>query len=112
VDNDASGVTSSGRSFPVYRLSTGKARLVSDRERLLVLGQWFDAALCVQITVQILNQMIAKIREELPGLEANEDTDQINKHFNNTLQHITTYRQLHASGSGGGGGQVYDGIEL
>jgi len=59
--------------------------------------------------VQILNQMIAKIREELPNLDANEDTDQINKHFNNTLQHITTYRQLHSSG---GSATVYDGIEL
>jgi len=66
----------------------------------------------VQITVQILNQMIAKIHEELPGLEANEDTDQINKHFNNTLQHITTYRQLHASASGQGSASLYDDIEL
>jgi len=57
--------------------------------------------------------MIAKIREELPSLDANEDTDQINKHFTNTLQHITTYRQLHSSGSGGqGSASVYDGIEL
>lgn len=63
-------------------------------------------ALCgwVQITVQILNQMIVKIREELPSLDTNEDTDQINKHFSNTLQHITTYRQLHTT--------VYDGVEM
>lgn len=62
-----------------------------------------------QITVQILNQMIAKIREELPSLDANEDTDQINKHFSNTVQHVTTYRQLH---SGLGPATVYDGIEM
>ena len=69
--------------------------------------------LYVQITVQILNQMIAKIRDELPSLDANEDTDQINKHFSNTLQHITTYRQLHSSDGGGqGSASVYDGIEL
>ena len=63
-------------------------------------------ALCgwVQITVQILNQMIVKIREELPSLDTNEDTDQINKHFSNTLQHITAYRQLHTT--------VYDGVEM
>lgn len=61
----------------------------------------------MQITVQILNQMIAKIREELPNLDANEDTDEINKHFNNTLQHITTYRQLHDSSA-----TIYDGIEM
>jgi len=51
--------------------------------------------------------MIAKIREELPNLDANEDTDEINKHFNNTLQHITTYRQLHDSSA-----TIYDGIEM
>jgi len=63
----------------------------------------------VQITVQILNQMIAKIREELPNLDAGEDTDQINRHFSNTLQHITTYKQLHSSS---GSATVYDGIEM
>jgi len=51
--------------------------------------------------------MIAKIREELPSLDANEDTDQINKHFSNTLQHVTTYRQLYSSTA-----TMYDGIEM
>ncbi|XP_069687418.1 vacuolar protein sorting-associated protein 35 [Periplaneta americana] len=41
-----------------------------------------------QVTVQMLNQLIAKIREELPNLEANEETEQINKHFTNTLEHL------------------------
>ncbi|GFG38277.1 hypothetical protein Cfor_01909 [Coptotermes formosanus] len=41
-----------------------------------------------QVTIQILNQLIGKIREELPNLEANEETEQINKHFNNTLEHL------------------------
>lgn len=40
------------------------------------------------ITVQILNQLIAKIREELPDLEVSEESDQINKHFKNTLLHL------------------------
>lgn len=40
-----------------------------------------------QVTIQILNQVIAKIREELPNLEASEETEQINKHFNNTVDH-------------------------
>lgn len=39
-------------------------------------------------TVQIINQIIAKIRELLPNLEANEETEQINKHFQNTLEHL------------------------
>ncbi|KAG5309254.1 VPS35 protein, partial [Acromyrmex insinuator] len=40
------------------------------------------------VTVQILNQVIAKIREELPNLEASEETDQIQKHLANTLEHL------------------------
>jgi hypothetical protein len=36
----------------------------------------------------MLNQLIGKIREELPNLEANEETEQINKHFTNTLEHL------------------------
>ncbi|XP_046375462.1 vacuolar protein sorting-associated protein 35-like isoform X3 [Haliotis cracherodii] len=43
---------------------------------------------CDQISVQVLNQIISKIREYLPNLEANEETEQINKHFNNTLEHL------------------------
>lgn len=41
-----------------------------------------------QVSVQVLNQLIGKIREELPNLEANEETEQINKHFTNTLEHL------------------------
>jgi hypothetical protein len=41
-----------------------------------------------QITIQILNQLISKIREELPDLEVSEEADQINKHFKNTLMHL------------------------
>jgi hypothetical protein len=41
-----------------------------------------------QITVQILTQLISKIREELPDLEVSEETDQINQHFKNTLLHL------------------------
>ena len=44
----------------------------------------------LQVTVQVLNQVIAKIREDLPNLEANEETEQINKHFQNTLEHLRT----------------------
>lgn len=41
-----------------------------------------------QITVAVLNQVIGKIREEIPNLEACEETEQINKHFSNTLEHL------------------------
>lgn len=42
----------------------------------------------LQISVQVLNQIISKIRELLPNLESNEETEQINKHFKNTLEHL------------------------
>ncbi|XP_065347239.1 vacuolar protein sorting-associated protein 35 isoform X1 [Cloeon dipterum] len=41
-----------------------------------------------QVSVQTLNQLVAKIKEELPNLEASEETEQINKHFTNTLAHL------------------------
>ncbi|XP_074645707.1 vacuolar protein sorting-associated protein 35-like [Tubulanus polymorphus] len=41
-----------------------------------------------QVTIQVLNQLISKIREELPNLEANEESEQINKHFHNTVEHL------------------------
>ncbi|BFZ13558.1 hypothetical protein BsWGS_16597 [Bradybaena similaris] len=43
---------------------------------------------CEQISVQVLNQIVAKIRELLPNLESNEETEQINKHFKNTVEHL------------------------
>jgi vacuolar protein sorting-associated protein 35 len=42
----------------------------------------------LQVTVQVLNQLITKIKETLPSLEANEETEQINKHFQNALDHL------------------------
>lgn len=41
-----------------------------------------------EVTVQILNQVIGKIREELPKLEVSEETEQIQKHLANTLEHL------------------------
>ena len=41
-----------------------------------------------QVTAQILNQLIEKIREDLPNLDDNDETEQINKHFTNTLEHL------------------------
>lgn len=40
------------------------------------------------ITVTMLNQLIAKINEELPNLEQCEETKQIEMHNSNTLAHI------------------------
>lgn len=41
-----------------------------------------------EINCSVINQIIAKIKEELPNLEQNEEKDQINKHFENTKDHI------------------------
>lgn len=41
-----------------------------------------------QITVQHLNQVIGKIKEDLPNLDAGDETEQITKHFKNTLDHL------------------------
>ena len=45
------------------------------------------------MTSSILNQLMDKIREELPGLESNEDTDQINRHFENTEAHVRAKKE-------------------
>ncbi|GAB6026743.1 Vacuolar protein sorting-associated protein 35 [Chamberlinius hualienensis] len=41
-----------------------------------------------QITTQMLKQLITKIQEELPNLDPNEESEQIGKHFQNTLNHL------------------------
>jgi len=41
-----------------------------------------------EVTSSLVNQILTKIGEQLPGLERNEERDQINKHFENTTDHI------------------------
>ena len=60
-----------------------------------------------QVTVQVLNQLISKIREDLPNLEGNEETDQINKHFTNTLLHLRSRQE-----SPEADGPSYEGLEV
>ncbi|XP_071784980.1 vacuolar protein sorting-associated protein 35-like [Asterias amurensis] len=60
-----------------------------------------------QVTVQILNQLIEKIREDLPNLEDNDETEQINKHFTNTLEHVRNKMD-----SGESDGPSYEGMVL
>lgn len=45
------------------------------------------------VNATILNQLIDKIREDLPGLEVSEEAEAINKHFQNTLAHIQTKKE-------------------
>ena len=56
---------------------------------------WFTFCIVsyFQVTIQVLNQLIAKIKETLPNLEANEETEQINKHFQNTVDHLQSMKQ-------------------
>ncbi|KAG9474867.1 hypothetical protein GDO78_003367 [Eleutherodactylus coqui] len=59
------------------------------------------------VTIQVLNQLIQKIREDLPNLEASEETEQINKHFHNTLEHLRLRKE-----SPEAEGPVYEGLVL
>ncbi|XP_061102286.1 vacuolar protein sorting-associated protein 35-like [Conger conger] len=59
------------------------------------------------VTVQVLNQLIQKIREDLPNLEASEETEQINKHFCNTLEHLRLQQEV-----AGADGPAYEGLAL
>ncbi|XP_017786600.1 PREDICTED: vacuolar protein sorting-associated protein 35 isoform X2 [Nicrophorus vespilloides] len=60
-----------------------------------------------QVTVQMLNQLIGKIREESPNLESSEETEQITKHFNNTLDHLRARIENPETD-----GVSYEGIEI
>jgi len=40
------------------------------------------------VSVDILNQLIAQIKKEIIGLTPNEETEQITKHFENTIAHL------------------------
>ncbi|XP_001868892.2 vacuolar protein sorting-associated protein 35 isoform X2 [Culex quinquefasciatus] len=53
-----------------------------------------------QITVSMLNQLIAKINEELPNLEPTEETKQIEMHYQNTLAHIRSRMETNDAGAG------------
>ncbi|CAG0880651.1 unnamed protein product [Darwinula stevensoni] len=60
-----------------------------------------------QVTVQQLNQLMSKIREELPQLEPGDETDQIHRHFNNTIDHLRHKMEHPASGT-----RSMEGLEL
>ncbi|KAL1115285.1 hypothetical protein AAG570_007316 [Ranatra chinensis] len=59
------------------------------------------------ITVSMLNQLISKIREELPNLDSTEETEQIGKHLSNTIEHLRN-----RSESTEADGVSYDGLTL
>ncbi len=55
---------------------------------LLSLSPSLPPSFSLQITPAILKQLLEKIREDMQGLEGGEEAAQIQKHFENTLQHI------------------------
>ncbi|XP_039269213.1 vacuolar protein sorting-associated protein 35-like [Styela clava] len=59
---------------------------------------------CTAISIEILNQLLAKIRENLPSIEETEEYDVIHMHYNNTLKHI---RDQMESGT-----SSYEGIDI
>ncbi|CAH3032160.1 unnamed protein product [Pocillopora meandrina] len=40
------------------------------------------------VTVTVINQLLEKIREDLPGLEGTDETELIRKHFESTVTHV------------------------
>ena len=42
----------------------------------------------LQVTQAMISQLVGKIRDDMPGLEASEATNQIVQHFNSTLAYI------------------------
>lgn len=60
-----------------------------------------------EVTVQVLNQVIVKIKEEMPNLETSEETEQITKHFNNTLERLVARIE-----SPEADGVSYEGLEI
>jgi vacuolar protein sorting-associated protein 35 len=56
------------------------------------------------VTVNLVNQLLQKVREELPNLERSEESDQISKHFSNTVEHIRAKMSAEV--------EMYKGIEL
>uniref|UniRef100_UPI00358FEED2 vacuolar protein sorting-associated protein 35 n=1 Tax=Myxine glutinosa TaxID=7769 RepID=UPI00358FEED2 len=59
------------------------------------------------VSIQLLNQLLQKVREELPSLEAGDETEQLGKHFQNTVEHLRLRQESPESD-----GPSYDGLVL
>ena len=51
----------------------------------------------IQVTVTVINQLLEKIREDLPSLEGTDETELIRKHFENTIAHIQLKKESPAA---------------
>ena len=65
----------------------------------------FYEAGCDTITVEMLQEIIKIVSEELAGMEQTDDSQQIAKHFTNTVQHIKLRKEAEGS-------TQYVGLEL
>ena len=52
------------------------------------------------VQIEMIQELIDRIREDSPNLEANDEGEQIGSHFANTLAHIKA-RMAEEDGSGG-----------
>uniref|UniRef100_A0A8C4QFR8 Vacuolar protein sorting-associated protein 35 n=1 Tax=Eptatretus burgeri TaxID=7764 RepID=A0A8C4QFR8_EPTBU len=59
------------------------------------------------VSIQLLNQLLQKVREELPSLEAGDETEQLGKHFQNTVEYLRLRQESPESD-----GPSYDGLVL
>ena len=62
------------------------------------------------MTVQTLNQLIGRIKEDIVGLEKGVESDQIRTHFANTLAHLELRRSAGAAAEEGA--RPYDDLAL
>ena len=61
------------------------------------------------IKIEVLQEIVDRIKEELPNLEAGSDeADQINKHFDNTVAHLA----LKKNSQDDKGGPSFAGLNL
>lgn len=53
----------------------------------------------LQVTVTVINQLLEKIRQDLPGLEKTEETELIRRQFENTIHHVQLKKESPEEGS-------------
>ena len=64
------------------------------------------------VRIEMIQELIDRIREDSPNLESNDEGEQIGSHFANTLAHIKTRMAEEDGGGGGGGGPSYKDLKL
>ena len=65
----------------------------------------FYEAGCDTVSLEMVSEIIKIVSEELAGLEQSDESQQIGKHFSNTVEHIKLRRD-------GEGSTLYKGLEL